>query len=48
MPTIQLAPTKATTMNKIGYKKTKRDNSIYKAKFKKRKLEKKMEGEDSY
>ncbi len=46
MPTMQPAPNKATTMNKIGYKKTKCNDSVYKTKFKK-KLEKKLVDEDS-
>jgi hypothetical protein len=47
IPTMQPAPTKATTMNKIGYKKTKCNDSVYKAKLKKKKLEKNLEDEDS-
>jgi hypothetical protein len=38
--------TKAMTTKKIGYKKTKRNDSVYKAKLKK-KMEKKLEDEDS-
>ncbi len=47
MPTTELALTKAKTMKKIGYKKTKHNDSVYKAKLKKKKLEKKFEDEDS-
>jgi hypothetical protein len=35
-------------MNKIGVKRTKCNNSVYKEKLKKKKLEKKLEDEDSY
>ena len=47
MPTTELALTKAKTMEKIGYKKDKRNDSVYKAKLKRKKLEKKLEDEDS-
>ncbi len=47
-PMMPLAPPKATTKNQIGYKKTKLDDPVYKAKLKKTKLEKKLEDEDSY
>ena len=39
--------TKAKTMKKIGHKKTKCNNSVYKEKLKKKNLEKKLEDEDS-
>jgi hypothetical protein len=35
MPTMEPEPTKATTKNKIGYKKTKHNDFVYKAKLKK-------------
>jgi hypothetical protein len=35
MPMMEPAPNKATTMYKIGYKKTKCNDFVYKAKFKK-------------
>ncbi len=41
------AHTKAKTMKKIGHKKTKRKDSVYNKKLKKKKLEKKLEDEDS-
>ncbi len=47
MPTMELALTKATTMKKIDYKKTKRNDSVCKAKLKRKKLEKKLDDEDS-
>ena len=47
MPTTEPALTKAKTMKKIGHKKTKPNNSVYKDKLKKKKLEKKLEDEDS-
>ncbi len=37
MPTAESTLTKATTMKKIDCKKTKRDDSVYKAKLKKKK-----------
>ena len=47
MPTTDPAMTKAKKMNKIGVKRTKRNESVYKEKLKKTKLEKKLENEDS-
>jgi hypothetical protein len=47
MPTMDAAMTKVKKMNKIGVKKTKRNDSVYKEKLKKKKLEKKLEDEDS-
>ena len=47
MPTTDPAMTKAMKMNKIGVKRTKRNDSVYKEKLKKKKLEKKLEDEDS-
>jgi hypothetical protein len=47
MPTTDPAMTKAKKMNKIGVKRTKRNDSAYKEKLKKKKLEKKLEDEDS-
>jgi hypothetical protein len=47
MPTMELALIKGTTMKKIGYKKTKCNGSVYKAKLKKKKLAKKLEDENS-
>ncbi len=47
MPTTEPVLTKAKTMKKIGRKKTKRNDSVYKEKLKKNKLEKKLEDEDS-
>ena len=47
MPTTDPAMTKAKKMNKIGVKRTKCNNSVYKEKLKKKKLEKKLEDEDS-
>ncbi len=41
------AMTKVKKMNKIGVKRTKRNDSVYKEKSKKKKLEKKLEDEDS-
>jgi hypothetical protein len=34
-------------MNKIGFKRTKRNNAVHKEKLKKKKLEKKLEDNDS-
>jgi hypothetical protein len=47
MPTMDPAMTKAKKMNKIGVKRTKHNNSVHKEKSKKKKLEKKLENEDS-
>jgi hypothetical protein len=47
MPTTEPALTKAKTMKKVGCKKTKRNDSVYKLKLKKKKLEKRLEDEDS-
>jgi hypothetical protein len=47
MPTTEQAITKAKKMKKIGCKRTKRNDSVYKEKLKKKKLEKKLEDEDS-
>ena len=47
MPTTELALIKGTTMKKIGYKKTKCNDSVYKARLKKKKLAKKLEDENS-
>ena len=47
MPTTDPAMTKAKKMNKICVKRTKPNNSVYKEKLKKKKLEKKLEDEDS-
>jgi hypothetical protein len=47
MPITEQAITKAKKMKKIGCKKTKSNNSVYKEKLKKKKLEKKLEDEDS-
>ena len=47
MPTTDPVMTKVKKMNKIGVKRTKRNNSVYKEKLKKKKLEKKLEDEDS-
>jgi hypothetical protein len=47
MPTMDPAMTKVKKMNKIGVKRTKRNDSVYKEKLKKKKLEKKLENEDS-
>jgi hypothetical protein len=47
MPTTDPAMTKVKKMNKIGVKRTKRNDSVYKEKLKKKKLEKKLEDEDS-
>ena len=47
MPTTDPAMTKAKKINKIGVKRTKRNDSAYKEKLKKKKLEKKLEDEDS-
>jgi hypothetical protein len=47
MPTTDPAMTKAKKLNKIGVKRTKRNNSVYKEKLKKKKSEKKLEDEDS-
>jgi hypothetical protein len=43
MPTTDPAMTKVKKMNKIGVKRTKRNDSVYKEKLKKKKLEKKLE-----
>jgi hypothetical protein len=43
---MQPAPPKATTKNRIGYKKTKLNNPVYKAKLKEKQLEKKLEDDD--
>ena len=48
MPTTDPAMTKAKKMNKIGVKRTKCNDSVYKEKLKKKILEKKLEDEDSY
>ncbi len=42
-----MALTKAKTMKKIGHKKSKCNDSVYKEKLKKKKLEKKLEDKDS-
>jgi hypothetical protein len=47
MPTTDPVMTKAKKMNKIGVKRTKHNDSVYKEKLKKNKLEKKLEDEDS-
>jgi hypothetical protein len=47
MPTTDPAMTKVKKMNKIGVKRAKRNDSVYKEKLKKKKLEKKLEDEDS-
>ena len=47
MPTTDPAMTKGKKMNKIGVKRTKRNDSVYKEKLKKKNLEKKLEDEDS-
>jgi hypothetical protein len=47
MPTTDPAMTKAEKMNKIGVKRTKCNDYVYKEKLKKKKLEKKLEEEDS-
>jgi hypothetical protein len=47
MPTMDPVMTKVKKMNKIGVKRTKHNNSVYKEKLKKKKLEKKLEDEDS-
>ncbi len=47
MPTTDPAMTKAKKMNKIGVKRTKRNDSVYKEKLKKKNLEKKLDDEDS-
>ena len=47
MSTTDPAMTKVKKMNKIGVKRTKRNNSVYKEKIKKKKLEKKLVDEDS-
>jgi hypothetical protein len=47
MPTMELALTKAKKMKKIGRKKTKRNDSVYKEMLKKKNMEKKLENEDS-
>ncbi len=47
IPTTDPAMTKVKKMNKIGVKRTKRNGSVYKEKLKKKKLEKKLEDEDS-
>jgi hypothetical protein len=46
MPTTDLAMTKVKKMNKNGVKRTKRNNSVYNEKLKKKNLEKKLEDED--
>jgi hypothetical protein len=46
MPTTDPAMTKAKKMNKIGVKRTKHNDSVYKEKLKKN-LKKKLEDEDS-
>jgi hypothetical protein len=48
MPTTEPALTKAKIMKKIGHKKIKCNDSVYKEKLKNKKLEKKLEDEDSY
>ena len=47
MPTTEQAITKAKKMNKIGFKRTKCIDYVYNEKLKKKKLEKKLEDEDS-
>ncbi len=47
MPTTDPTMTKAKKMNKIGVKRTKCNGSVYKENLKKKKLEKKLEDEDS-
>jgi hypothetical protein len=47
MPTTDPAMTKVKKMNKIGVKRTKCNDSVYKEKLKKKYLEKKLEDEDS-
>jgi hypothetical protein len=47
MPTMDPAMTKAKKMNKIGVKRTKFNDYVYKEKLKKKKFEKKLEDEDS-
>jgi hypothetical protein len=47
MPTMEPALTKAKKMKKIGRKKTKCNDSVYKEKLNEKKLEKKLENEDS-
>ncbi len=47
MPIMEQAITKAKKMKKIGCKRTKHNDSVYKEKLKKKKLEKKLEDEDS-
>ncbi len=47
MPTTKPALTKAKKMKNIGHKKTKRNDFVYKEKLKKKKLEKKLEDENS-
>jgi hypothetical protein len=47
MPTTDPVMTKAKKMNKIGVKRTKCNDSVYKEKLKKKKLEKKLEDEGS-
>ncbi len=43
---MQWAPTKSTTKNKIGYKKTKCNDPVYQEKLKRKWLEKKSEDDD--
>jgi hypothetical protein len=43
---MQPAPLKATTKNRIGYKKTKLDGPVYLEKLKRKQLEKKLEDND--
>ncbi len=47
MPTLDLAMTKAKKINKIGVKRTKRNDVVQKKKLKRKKLEKKLEDIDS-
>ncbi len=47
MPIMEQAITKAKEMKKIGRKRNKCNDSVYKEKIKKKKLEKKLEDEDS-
>ena len=47
MPNTDPTMTKAKKMNKIGVKRTKCNDSVYKVKLKKKKLDKKLEDEDS-
>ncbi len=47
MPTTDPAMTKAKKMNRIGVKRTKCNDSVYKEKLKKKKLEKNWEDQDS-